>query len=98
MRRILAALLFTSFPALSQVTSGTITGVVKDPSDSTVVDAKVEARNPATGLVRTVRTSGEGVFVVPNLQPGEYTIAVEAPGFQTLEKTGIFLAAADRLN
>ena len=98
MRRILAALLFTSFPALSQVTSGTITGVVKDPSDSAVVDAKVEARNPATGLVRTARTSEEGVFVMPNLQPGEYTIAVEAPGFQTLEKTGIFLAAADRLN
>jgi hypothetical protein len=82
----------------AQVTSGTIFGTVKDPSGALVPHATVTATNAAAGITRTVSTNEEGGFVLPNLAPGTYAITVEAAGFKKLEKTGIVLSAADRLN
>ncbi len=84
--------------ALAQVTSGTMFGTVTDPSGAMLSNATVTVTNPATGLTRTVTSSGGGVFSVPNLLPGNYTVRVEAPGFKKLEKTGVVLSAGDRLN
>ncbi|HZR31858.1 MAG TPA: carboxypeptidase regulatory-like domain-containing protein [Terriglobales bacterium] len=84
--------------ALAQVTSGTMFGTVTDPSGAMLSNATVTVTNPATGLTRTMTTSEAGTFIVPNLLPGTYTISVEAPGFKKLEKTGVVLSAADRLN
>ncbi len=82
----------------AQVTSGTIFGTVKDPSGAFIKDATITVLNPANGLTRTTHTTDNGDFVVPNLLPGTYSIAVEAPGFKKLDSSGIVLSAADRLN
>ncbi|MBZ5540018.1 MAG: carboxypeptidase regulatory-like domain-containing protein [Acidobacteriia bacterium] len=82
----------------AQVTSGTIFGAVKDPSGAMVPHATVTATNAAAGITRTVSTNEEGGFVLPNLAPGTYAITVETAGFKKMEKTGIVLSAADRLN
>src|SRR5882757_6785684 len=73
----------------AQVTSGTISGTVKDPSGAYVKDATVA--DPANGLSRTVSTSDNGEFVAPGLYPGTYTITVEAAGFKKLEESGFVL-------
>jgi hypothetical protein len=82
----------------AQVTSGTISGTVKDISGGVVAEAKVTVRSPEIGLTRTINSSSDGNFVFPNLPPGTYTISVEAPGFKKSERTGIVLSAADKLN
>jgi hypothetical protein len=82
----------------AQVTSGTIFGTVKDPSGAFIKDASVSVTNPANGLTRSVRSTDNGDFVVPNLLPGNYSISIEAPGFKKLNSSGIVLSAADRLN
>lgn len=84
--------------ASGQVTSGTIFGIVKDQSGALVANATVVLNDPATGVSRTVSTNESGAFVVANLPPGTYTVAVSATGFKKVEKTGIILSAADRLN
>jgi hypothetical protein len=84
--------------AFAQVTSGTISGTVKDPSGAYVKDASVTIANPTNGLTRTVTTSDNGEFVAPNLLPGTYMITVEAQGFKKLEKKDVFLSATDKLN
>ena len=84
--------------ALGQVTSGTIFGTVKDPSGAIVSGANVTVSNPATGTSRVVKSGDSGDFVVPNLLPGTYNIAVEAQGFKKTEKTNVVLSAADKLN
>src|ERR1700681_4013284 len=89
---------FTAAPLLAQVTSGTIFGTVKDPSGAYVKDATVTIADPSNGLTRTVTTSGSGEFSAPGPYPGTYIITVEANGFKKLEKTGIVLNAADKLN
>src|SRR5215472_676106 len=89
---------FCSAIAYSQVTSGTLFGTVTDQSGAAVANATVAVNDPATGVSRTVSTNHTGGFVVANLAPGTYTIAVSATGFKKFEKTGVVLSAADRLN
>ncbi len=83
--------------ALAQVTSGTISGTVKDQSGATIKDASVTIANPANGIARAVMTGNDGNFVAPNLYPGTYNIKVEAQGFNKLEKTGFVLSGADNM-
>ena len=95
---LLAVLVLVASPALAQVTSGTISGTVQDPTGAYVKGASVTITNPATGLIRKVMTNDDGQFVAPSLLPGTYNITVEAPGFKKLESTGFVLSAADKLN
>jgi len=85
-------------PLLAQVTSGTISGTVKDATGAVVSGASVTISNPSNGLSRTVTTSDSGEFVAPNLLPGTYNIAVDAKGFKKLDSKGFVLSAADKLN
>src|SRR5579884_2197830 len=99
-RLVAAAILVVACAAVAvgQVTSGTIFGTVKDPSGAIVSGATVTVMNPSNGLTRVVRSTESGDFVLPNLLPGTYNITVEAQGFKKVEKTGIVLSAADKLN
>ena len=94
----LLAALFCAVCASGQVTSGTIFGTVKDQSGALVATATVTAIDPATGVSRTISTNESGEFVIANLPPGTYTITVSVTGFKKVEKTGVVLSAADRLN
>lgn len=64
--------------------SGTIQGTVTDPSGALISRASVTATNTATGIQTTRQTTDAGFFVLSPLQPGEYTVEIKAPGFQTL--------------
>ncbi len=99
--RLALVTLFLALCSISlhaQVTSGTISGTVKDTSGGVIANAKVTARSQAIGLTRTVTSSPDGNFVFPNLQPGTYAISVEMQGFKKMETTGVVLSAADKLN
>lgn len=63
--------------------TGTISGVVKDQSDANVAGASVTLRNADTGLMRTVKADTLGTYEFLSVPVGEnYSIEVEAPGFQ----------------
>ncbi len=83
-------------PALAQE-SGVILGVVKDPSGGTVPNAKVTVTNVDTSASRTVTTGDDGAYRVPALQPGHYSVKVEAQGFRTEIITGLTLNVAEEL-
>src|SRR3982074_1154443 len=61
--------------------SAQISGTVVDPQGAVVTGAKVTATNKATGTGRSATTTSTGNYVIPNLAPGIYNIAVEAKGF-----------------
>src|SRR5262245_9552950 len=63
--------------------TGSIVGVVRDPSGAVVPEARVEVVSDATGLARTIATSAQGDFSFPALSAGGYEVNVEAPGFQS---------------
>jgi hypothetical protein len=93
---LLALLCSTALRA--QVTSGTISGTVKDSSGGVIANANVIVSSREIGLTRTLASSADGNFVFADLQPATYTISVEMQGFKKSEITGIVLSAADKLN
>lgn len=77
---LLIVLLFPG-PATAQNAQGTILGHVTDSTGATVVGAQVSVTNTSTNVVRTFTTSSNGDYVFVNLNPGVYSISVDAPGF-----------------
>ncbi len=65
-----------------QTETGQISGTVTDPSGAVVPNANVTVTNLGTGAVRRVTSSNNGYYAVTNLQPGNYEVKVEAPGFK----------------
>ena len=70
--------------AVAQNNKGAIVGTVKDPNDALVAKAQVKVTSLKTGEVRTTDTNDDGTFTVTNLEPGPYTVLVEASGFQSV--------------
>jgi hypothetical protein len=95
---IAVILCFCSAVSFAQVTTGTIFGVVKDPSGAIVAGATVSATEADKGVVRTVNTNVSGEFVFADMPPGNYTVTAESKGFKKLEKGDIILNVADHVN
>jgi predicted heme/steroid binding protein len=73
--------------AFAQSDLGTISGFVKDPSGSTVPNAKVTVKNES-GLERQAATNEGGLYTITNIPPGLYRVTVEAAGFKKFESSG----------
>jgi hypothetical protein len=71
--------------------TGTILGIVTDPTGSVIANAKVTAVRIETGVVQATVTSSSGTFTIPNLAVGTYRITVEADGFKTGSVTDVKL-------
>ena len=67
--------------AQSRVTSGDLTGVVSDQTDSRLIGAEVSARNIDTNLTRRAVTDAEGRFALQALPPGTYELRASRQGF-----------------
>src|SRR5215470_10536321 len=82
----------------AQVSSGAITGTVRDTNDAVIAGAKVKITQLATSAPRETVTDERGQFSAPNLRPGEYSVTVTATGFQGRAFTGIILAVDQTVN
>ena len=87
---ILIALFPVAAAARAQ-SAGSLRGTVFDPSANVVANAQVRITADATGATRSVPTQASGEFAFPELTPGRYHLAVEAPGFAHLLREGIIL-------
>jgi hypothetical protein len=63
------------------INSGSIGGVVKDPSGAVIADASVTVTNLDTAEKHVESSGGDGIFNFSNLSPGRYRIDIEKPGF-----------------
>ena len=84
MRRLvlLIVISISVLPLAAQTDRATLTGTVMDPSQSVVRDAKVTLHAVATGIDRVVSTNSAGGYAFSALPVGEYTVAIEAEGFE----------------
>jgi Carboxypeptidase regulatory-like domain len=81
-------------PAAAQTTLGTIRGTVVDPQQQVVPGATVVITDESTGVAREALTDAQGLFEVPNLRPGTYTVTATLTGFRKAQRTGVVLRAA----
>jgi hypothetical protein len=80
---LLVFVLLMGTNSLGQIGTGSVTGLVFDPSGAVVADAEVIVTNVDRNAPRTTRTSGGGSYVITDLLPGRYSVTVKHSGFQT---------------
>ncbi len=75
--------------ALAQATSGTLTGLVTDPTGAVVPNATVTITDTQRGSSITTTTNPQGMFSRTQLANGIYEVKVDAQGFKTTQQNGI---------
>ena len=84
-------ILLVAMDVAAQQITGSIRGVVTDPSGAVVQAAVVSAQQSETGLMRSAPTGRDGGYVLVELPIGHYQIRVEAKGYQKYLQKGITL-------
>ena len=84
-------------PGVAQISTATVVGTVHDAAGGVIVGAKVDAKNAATGNIRSTTTDGAGEYSIPNLPVGRYSIVVTMAGFKTFTANDVELQVAQRL-
>jgi hypothetical protein len=74
-----------AWTAMGQVSGGTISGTVLDPSGAVLPEAAVTITAVATGVTRDVESNKDGAYSAPNLEPGLYKVKASPHGFATVE-------------
>lgn len=57
------------------------------PSNTIIPSASVKVTSLSTGVEQTGPVTGDGIYLVVNLTPGQYVVEVSASGFQTFAQT-----------
>jgi Carboxypeptidase regulatory-like domain/TonB dependent receptor len=97
-RILLAAVLFAvcGHVAVAQDTTATILGNVTDPTGAAIARAEVTVTNTETNVSVAVTTTDSGAYVVPQLNPGTYSVTIKMSGFQTASMPSLQVSAGDR--
>jgi hypothetical protein len=74
--------------------SQTLSGTVVDTSGAVIPGADVAAKHGGTGIVSNAVTNSEGVFSIPSLPIGTYTVTVTLQGFKTTIINNVVLTSA----
>jgi len=77
----------------SQGTSGSLTGLVSDPSGAVISGASVTLTNLGTNYAQNVRTDSTGVYLIKPVLPGNYSLKINATGFAAYMQSGIVINA-----
>ena len=91
--RVSALTLLFIIVTFAQSTGG-IQGTVTDASGAVLSNADVDITSVETGQHQTVTTNDAGVYLLPSLQTGTYTVQVKAPGMQTTTASNIRVAVS----
>jgi outer membrane receptor protein involved in Fe transport len=91
---VLLTISLLSLPANAQLTRGSIAGTVADNNGAVVAGAKVTITNVATNISRVATTNEVGLYRVPALEPGIYTVKIEKDGFETIEAKDVTVRTA----
>jgi hypothetical protein len=88
---LLAIVALCGTTCFAQQVSATLFGTVTDPAGAVIPEATVTALNPANGRTISTKTQADGGYIIPYLEPADYTITVQKMGFDKSEQTGVTL-------
>jgi len=101
-RAVVSVLVLGAFvvaPVSAQITTGTITGSVKDDQGLPVPGATVTLTSEARGTkTAPAVTNATGDFVIPNVTPDTYTVEVAMTGFASTVRPGVAVSGGDRVS
>jgi hypothetical protein len=74
-----------------QTVQGQINGTVTDPGGNVIPGASIVLKSLETGVERKSVTSAAGVYFLPSIPPGRYSLSISASGFQPYDIPEILL-------
>ena len=93
---VIAAFLVQSVPAiLAQNTTGSIKALVVDPNNASITAAQAVLSNAATGIAIKAATNTAGSLNFASVPTGDYSLSVEAAGFEKYTRAGIHISSGD---
>src|SRR5512140_2639937 len=95
---VLALVVLMARPSFAQAGLGSITGTVVDPSGAVVPGASVRLLEVSTQGARAISTNEAGLFTLPSVVPGKYTITITASGFKEKKLENIGLNAFQQIS
>ncbi len=90
---LLATVVMYVCSAHGQIPTGSLNGLVTDANDAIVIGAHVTALSTTQGFSRDTLTSSSGLYVLPDLPAGEYSLRIEQSGFAATEVKGNIVEA-----
>ena len=77
--------------------TGTIHGIITDPSGAAIAGAQITATLSGRGTTRTVTSDVQGAYVMPLLPVGAWKIGIEAKGFKAFVQQEVHLASNENV-
>lgn len=94
---VLAAFWLLAGPsATAQSGRGALTGTISDPAGAVVPHAAITLTSVETGAIYKTESNAEGIYALPELPSGRYTLKVIAASFREYVQTGIVVLVATR--
>ena len=81
----------------AQTETATISGVVTDEGGGLVPNCEVVLQSVERGTATTGRTNDAGIYVFPNVQPGQYNLTVKRNGFKQVDFLGLIVNVQDHI-
>ena len=72
----------SGLPSYAQLSTASVTGIVRDSSGSAVPNVKITLQNTGTSVQHVTQSNSAGNYVFLNITPGPYTLEATAPNFQ----------------
>jgi len=95
LKRALVYLAFGATAVFGQTISSNILGTLADPGNALVPNAQLTLTEKTTGEARTGQSNERGLFRFVDLEPGVYSLRVNAGGFKAYELRDIAIAASE---
>ena len=88
---VAALIVLATTSVLAQANRAIITGTVTDASGALVSDVEVTATNVETNVASKTTSTQDGIYSIPNLPPGKYSVEFKRDGFETLRRPAVTL-------
>jgi hypothetical protein len=85
-------------PSFGQSEDATVSGTITDPTGAVVQNAQVKLTNVETGITLTTLSNNSGLYVFPDVQPGQYRMVAEKAGFRQIVLVDLTLNVQDVLS
>src|SRR5579863_4686602 len=92
---ILIVLCCACATCFAQLDRGSIAGLVTDPAGAAITGAKITVTNTETGTLSGTISTAAGVYTIPALPAGKYSVTASAAGFKELIRSGITVSVGE---
>jgi hypothetical protein len=85
------------FVAVAQTGTATVSGLVTDDTGAVVPGAQVKLQSVERGAAGSTKTNNTGIYVFATVQPGQYQLTVQKPGFKQVDFLGLIVNVQDHI-